>query len=102
MKFKTIYNTGIQKLDDSNGSRTYVEVFTNDKEEQYKIEIKSESYISQSYAKLYKWSTTEGWLQIVNKNPKRQFGVDISYQDNFPANIFDYMIKDLKKLAESF
>lgn len=102
MKFKTIYNTGIEILGDSNGSRTYVEVFTNDKEEQYKIEIKSESYITQSYAKLYKWSTTDGWLQIVNKNPRRQFGVDISYKDNFSVNVFDPIIKDLKKLAESF
>lgn len=86
----------------SNGARTRVLVFSNAKGEKFQISIKSESYEFQSYAILSKWSDSNGWNTIVRKNPKKDFGVDISYADSFSQSAFDGMVSNLQKIAETF
>lgn len=101
MNWKTIVNTGIQK-GSTNGSRTFEEIFVNEKNEKFRITIRSESYVPQSYARLSKWSEEKGWLVIHSKNPKRDYDIDISYHETFSVHSFDPIIYDLKKVAEIF
>jgi hypothetical protein len=103
MKFKTILNTGITN-GNSNGGRNYEEIFTDEKNDKFRIYIHSESYKSQSYARLFKWSDKDGWLTIQSKNPENDYNINISYREKgtYSENVFDIIVKDLKQLAENF
>lgn len=70
----------------------------------WKIEINSESYVSQSYIRLYRLGNDEKWNLIHFGNPKRDYEIDISYKSEgaFPKNIFDGIIKDYKDLILKF
>jgi hypothetical protein len=102
MKFRNIESTGIERNNDANGSRTYTSIFLNEKDEQFMIDIRSESYKRQSYAKLFKWSQQQGWLIITTKNPHFHYNVDISFSNDFEQTVFDPIIKDLKEIAGFF
>lgn len=99
-KIIEIENSGIFKSN-SNGGRLQTIVFKIGAH-RFKIAIKSESYVAQSYATLYKWTDTAGFAQVVNKNPSRDYGIDLSYRDGYAESAFMPIIKDLKKLAKSF
>lgn len=101
VKFKVINETAIQNCA-SNGGRKKEIIFTNDKNEKFRISILSESYKSQSHSFLYKWSETKGWNMIIDKNPLSEYNVDISYSDNYSQTSFDKIVRDLKKIAETF
>lgn len=101
MSFKTITDTGIQNLH-SNGGRSQTIIFKNDKDQQFKICILSESYKPQSYARLYKWTDTNGFSIITAKNPVSSYNIDISYQQQYRKNAFDPIIKDLQEIASHF
>lgn len=98
---KLISDTGIQILR-TNGGRAQTVIFINDKQEKFKISIKSETHDFQSYAKLYKWSDSEGWLHIVTKNPKDFYGIKIAHVYPVNPKIFAPIINDLKKLSKNF
>ena len=101
VKFKVINETAIQNCA-SNGGRKKDLIITNDKNEKFRIAVKSEDYDSQSYADLHKWSDTTGWNLIIRKNPKVDYDVKIAYKSVYPQTSFDNIVKDLKKIAESF
>ncbi len=107
MQLEEILNEGI-KEGYSNGAR-YQTVILKCKKlhfdnvfEKYKIDIKSESHESQSYARLLKWTDNNGWCLIVEKNPKRDYQIDISYKTPVLKSSFKVIIDDLKKLIEHF
>lgn len=97
---KIIEDSGIVNVH-SNGGRTRTIIFKIGVQ-QFKISIKSESYDFQSYARLYKWTEQNGFSQVIQKNPKRDFNVDISYSDRYTQSAFDSIIIYLKKLAKDF
>jgi len=101
MKLKKVLDTGI-KRGHSNGERTQEIIFENDKNEKYRVYIESESYVDQSYARLYKWTNDNGWGLITSKNPKRDYNIDISYQENYSALTFEPIVRDLKKIICRF
>jgi hypothetical protein len=105
MKFKTVLNTGITN-GSSNGAKNYEEIFLDEtnKFNKFRIYIHNESYISQSYARLSKWSDKDGWITIHSKNPEKDYKINISYRDKgtYSEDIFLPIINDLKKLAENF
>lgn len=92
-----ISNTGVVE-GYSNGKRTQEIIFKSEKH-LYKITICSESYEKQSYAKLYKKDET-GWTVIKAVNPKRDFGIDISYKKNYSQDVFEPIISDFYNLVE--
>lgn len=98
---KVILNEGI-KPSSSNGGRFQDVILTNDKKEKFRIYILSESHESQSYARLYKWTDQKGWEIITSKNPKRDYGIDISYKSSYHVGAFDRIISDLTSIAKHF
>jgi hypothetical protein len=68
----------------------------------FKIEILSESHADQSYAQLLKWTDQSGFCLIINKNPKKQFNIDVSSKSNVDPNAFKPIIEDLVKIARNF
>ena len=100
-KFIVIDETPIQDRS-SNGGRFKEIIFKNDKDEKFKLAILSESYVSQSYARLYKWTTENGFEIIKSKNPMKDFKIDISYRAGYLQSSFDPIVKDMMKLAEHF
>ncbi len=101
MKIKTIYDSGIQNAH-SNGGWKQQLILTNDKNEQYKISILSESMEAQSYASLYKWSDSSGWNLVIKKSPSRDFNIDVSYQRDTNKNAFKPIIDNLKAYITIF
>lgn len=100
-KISIINETPIQKAS-TNGGREKEIIYENIKKEKFKIHIISETYTSQSYAKLFKWSDTNGWLSIIWKNPKNDFNINISSSDTFNQNAFLPILIDLMKISENF
>ena len=91
-------NTGI-KNEHSNGARTQTVLFKT-KEHTFRITIKSESYDFQSYARLSILSTDKKWTVMKSAQPKRDYFIDISYQDNYNPEAFNKIIKEFMALAE--
>lgn len=103
MVFSTIKNTGIQEMR-SNGARNQ-EIIWKIKEtnEKFRLLVHSESYDSQSYYRLYKWSNQNNeWNVITSGNPKRDYNIDISYSTRYIPTAFLPIIRDMKKLAKEF
>lgn len=86
----------------SNGGRSRTVLFSNKNKEKFRITVHSESYESQSYARLYKWTSEKGYECISSKNPLRDFFVDISYSSSYSQKAFDGIVEHLMKIAESF
>lgn len=102
-KFRIIEDTGI--IDGGrNGARTRTIMFkrATDESQRYRIKVWSETYASQSYARLEKWTDEKGWAVISAKNPKRDYGIDLSYSKGYSQSAFDRIVDDLFKIAESF
>lgn len=68
----------------------------------YKINILSESYVSQSYGRLYVLNNNNELTLLKTINPERDYGIDISSRDNYSSNTFDPIINDFKKLIKNF
>lgn len=98
---KVILNEGI-KPSSSNGGRFQDVILVNDKKEKFRIYVLSESHESQSYARLSKWTSEKGWEIITSKNPKRDYGIDISYQSGYSQGSFNRIISDLTAIAKHF
>ena len=93
-----IDDTGII-LTDRNGGRTRTIMYKVNNLF-WKLIIHSETYISQSYIKLYSSLTLDNWNLIKIGNPKKDYNIDISYSERFSDNVFDGIINDYKKLIE--
>ena len=93
-----IDDTGIMSTD-RNGGRTRTIMYKVNNLF-WKLIIHSETYISQSYIKLYSSSTLDNWNLIKIGNPKKDYNIDISYSERFSDNVFDGIIDDYKKLIE--
>jgi hypothetical protein len=100
VKIKILSETGIFNVH-SNGGRSKTVIFKLGSY-QFKIDILSESFASQSYARLYKWTEQSGFSLVTNKNPMRDYKIDVSYRDNYLQTTFDPIVRDLKKLAKNF
>jgi len=101
MKLKTIIDTGIVAYD-RNGSRNQkIQIQVNDL--LFKIDIHSESYEFQSYARLEILNDEKNWTVLTSNNPKKDFGIDISYQNSYNQNAFKSIINSfesyIKKLV---
>lgn len=100
MKLKIIEDTGIYKVN-SNGIREQTLIFKLGLI-QYKISIRSDSIEEQSYAKLFKWTDKNGFSLIINKNPVKHYGLDISYKEKIEGTEFKKIIDDLVRIAKDF
>jgi len=96
LKLVILSNTGIQKQH-SNGGRAQTILFKSNTN-LFKITILSESHQFQSYARLLV-KDNSGWSVIQNFNPKTDFNIDISHNDNYTPNQFDKIINTLKDIA---
>jgi hypothetical protein len=98
MKQTEIHNSGI--LGSYNGQWKQTVTFTNEKNEKFRITINDGDYKTI----LYKWSDSHGWLFIVEKSSKSDYNIDVAYQDRprVKDNVYDPIIKDLKKFSENF
>lgn len=71
----------------------------------YKLIIHSESYERQSYIRLSSSSNRSEWAILITGNPKRDFGIDLSYRNGFSSTAFARIIKNyeerLKKLLKA-
>ena len=99
-KMTIIVNEKIKEEHD-NGGRTKTVIFKNDKDEKFKITVHSESYASQSYAKLEKFTDKFNHIHSSN-NIKRDYNIDISYKSQYNTNVFDVIINEYMTLAENF
>ncbi len=97
-EFNLLDDTGIM-LTDRNGGRTRTIMYKVNNLF-WKLIIHSETYISQSYIKLYSSLTLDNWNLIKIGNPKKDYNIDISYSERFSDNVFDGIIDDYKKLIE--
>ena len=97
-EFNLLDDTGIMSTD-RNGGRTRTIMYKVNNLF-WKLIIHSETYISQSYIKLYSSSTLDNWNLIKIGNPKKDYNIDISYSERFSDNVFDGIIDDYKKLIE--
>ena len=97
-------DTGI-KNSSSNGGRTQNVLYVDINGIWYKLVIHSQSYESQSHIRLYSSSDKTNWLNLISGNPKRDFGIDISYKENYSSIAFDIIIKNyegrLKKILKA-
>lgn len=98
IEFNLVDDTGIMSTD-RNGGRTRTIMYKVNNLF-WKLIIHSETYISQSYIKLYSSSTLDNWNLIKIGNPKKDYNIDISYSERFSDNVFDGIIDDYKKLIE--
>ena len=98
IEFNLVDDTGIIS-NDRNGGRTRTVMYKVNNLF-WKLIIHSETYISQSYIKLYSSSTLDNWNLIKIGNPKKDYNIDISYSERFSDNVFDGIIDDYKKLIE--
>lgn len=91
-----IDDTGIEK-ENSNGGRTQTLLMKyNDK--YWKLVIHSESYWFQSYIRLYSSQSLENWNLVKQGNPKKDYGLDLSYKNDYKENVFFGIINDYKFL----
>ena len=97
-EFNLLDDTGIMSTD-RNGGRTRTIMYKVNNLF-WKLIIHSETYISQSYIKLYSSLTLDNWNLIKIGNPKKDYNIDISYSERFSDNVFDGIIDDYKKLIE--
>jgi|31_taG_2_1085359.scaffolds.fasta_scaffold02094_3 hypothetical protein len=103
MRFNKLKDTGIKEKK-SNGARSQ-EIIWKIKEtgEKFRVLIHSESYVFQSYFRLYKWSDANNeWNLVTVGNPANDYNIDISYKTSYSSSAFDPIINDLKKLAKQF
>ena len=98
IEFNLVDDTGIMSTD-RNGGRTRTIMYKVNNLF-WKLIIHSETYISQSYIKLYSSLTLDNWNLIKIGNPKKDYNIDISYSERFSDNVFDGIIDDYKKLIE--
>lgn len=98
-----LLDSGMQSCSSNGGWKREI-IYLDGKGGKFRIFILSESYESQSYARLYKWTDKEGWENITSKNPKKEYGIDVSYRrpEQVGADVFKPMITDLVKLSEAF
>lgn len=92
-------DSGIQELG-RNGGRIQ-EILFKINNNKFQIIIKDESYISQSYAKLFKWDDKHGWFFITSENPHDN-GQSIAYVENYDKDNYKDFIISLKKIAMEF
>lgn len=97
-------DTGI-KVCFSNGGRTQTLLYVDINGVWYKLTIHSESYETQSYIRLESSSDRSKWLPLIIGNLKKDFGIDISYRENYSSTAFDQIIKNyegrLKKILKA-
>ncbi len=93
---EVIDDTGIVQ-EHSNGGRTQT-ILMKYKDRYWKLVIHSESYAFQSYIKLYSSQSLDNWTLVKQGNPKKEYGVDISYRNDYKENIFFGIINDYKFL----
>ena len=96
--FIDIENSGIKEIR-SNGGRIQEILFKSDKN-LFKISIKSEGHDFQSYAKLKILNKNKDWTVIISKNPLKDYGINISYKNDYRKDEFQKIILDLKRIAE--
>ena len=81
IEFNLVDDTGIMSTD-RNGGRTRTIMYKVNNLF-WKLIIHSETYISQSYIKLYSSLTLDNWNLIKIGNPKKDYNIDISYSERF-------------------
>ena len=91
-----IDDTGIVECH-SNGGRTQT-ILMKHNNLFWKLIIHSETYVAQSYIRLYSSSALDNWNIIKSGNPKRDYDIDISYRTHYPQSIFSRIINDYKTL----
>ena len=91
-----IDDTGIVECH-SNGGRTQT-ILMKHNNLFWKLVIHSESYVAQSYIRLYSSSTLDSWNSIKSGNPKRDYDIDISYRNQYAQTVFSRIINDYKSL----
>ena len=91
-----IDDTGIVEKH-SNGGRTQT-ILMKHNNLFWKLVIHSESYVAQSYIRLYSSSTLDSWNNIKSGNPKRDYDIDISYRTQYLQSTFSRIINDYKTL----
>ena len=85
-----------------NGAKTQ-DILFRIGENRYKISIRSETHDFQSFARLFKWTQGNGFEPLIDKNPKRDFGIDISgYRTESDKNAFEPIISNLEQVAQKF
>ena len=98
MKNSIIFNSGIVN-GFSNGERHQTIIYTNDKNEKFKIAIGT--FVS-NWAALLKWSDANGWCLIIQKHIKRDYKIDINYQDKYAPTAFSDIYNELTELSSNF
>ena len=98
MKGTIIFNSGIVNAS-SNGERHQTIIYTNAKNEKFKICIGT---FTSSWASLLKWSDANGWCLIVQKHIKRDYKIDICYSDNYRSDVYKPIIDELTVLSSNF
>ena len=70
----------------------------------FRISIKDDSYANQSYARLDKWSETNGWLLVMQLPLRELIPTSIAHRPNgsFDKNYFSIAIIRLQDLAYNF
>ena len=91
-----IDDTGVVECH-SNGGRTQT-ILMKHNNLFWKLIIHSETYVAQSYIRLYSSSALDNWNIIKSGNPKRDYDIDISYRTHYPQSIFSRIINDYKSL----
>lgn len=97
-KIELIDDSGIKEKN-SNGGRTQTILFKVGNIF-WKLIIHSESYSFQSYIRLYSGDGVNNWTLIKGGNPKEDYGIDISYQENYPCDIFSSIITNYKDIIK--
>jgi hypothetical protein len=97
IKYLTLIDdSGIVKFM-SNGGRTQTLLFIDNLKVWYKLVIHSESHVEQSYINLFSSTDRNKWMLIKNGNPKKNYGIDIAYDEKFSYGVFKPIIDDYKK-----
>lgn len=99
MELKEILNSGVVNAN-FNGHWKQEVMFINEKNEKYRIVINH----SGPNTNLYKWSDANGWLFIVERKTKEEYGIDICYhpKERIAQNTYVPIIKDLKRFIQNF
>lgn len=93
---EVVDDSGIEQ-EHSNGGRTQTLLMKyNDR--YWKLVIHSQSYSFQSYIKLYSSQSLDNWTLIKQGNPKNDYGIDLSYRNDYKENVFYSIINDYKFL----
>jgi hypothetical protein len=98
IKIEIIDDTGI-KESHSNGGRTRTILYKVNTRF-WKLIIHSESYVSQSYVRLYSSSVLDNWSLIKNGNPKKDHEIDISYRTSYISNAFDGIVRHYQEIIK--